>query len=298
MKVFQQPPPSALLQRQSSQQQYQSQHSAAMVMEQANHRPPPPPRFPTQALLQLNPPNNTTIAAISADQLPSTVMMTSIATARWRSLVDNCVIELLASLFLNMTTLFCWNSEHDTNIMLIPGMVMGLIMLCLKDEDYFFPDGSPLVTLVLWVLGGYSWLHVVARLIGQCLGFALAVWICNHAVLPNLACQSIHATPMLVFTLEAIGTILEHMAIVYVVMPLLPPAHHPTQVSEGLALIFPKVKPKSHQETLVSFDKFFVSFFFANHVLYNRLHPIKQLCMQPSPCQHCIGVYGVPSAWK
>jgi len=117
-------------------------------------------------------------------------------------------------------------------------MALGLIMLCLKDEDYFFPDGSPMVTLVLWVLGGYSWLHVVARFVGQGIGFGLAVWVCGNAVLPTLACHSIHATPMLVFILEMIGTIFEHMAIVYVVMPLLPPAHNPSQVCVCVCFCF------------------------------------------------------------
>ena len=259
-----------------------------IAIENKLQPPPHPPRF-SQVQNNNSGYSAPMMAMMEPNQQP---------TARWHSLVDNCVIELLASLFLNLTTLFCWNSESDTSIMLIPGISMGLIMLCLKDEDYFFPDGSPMVTLVLWVLGGYSWLHMAARLIGQCAGFALAVWICSNSVLPDLACKSMrHATPLLVFVLEMIGTTLEHMAVVYVVMPLLPPAHIPSQISEGFAFVFPKVKPKSHQDSLVLFIYLFnllifFLFVYNTYVRKNRHLLIRQLCMLQSPCQHCTGVCG------
>lgn len=194
----------------------------------------------------------------------------SLAAPRWRSLVDNMVVEMLASLLVSLATVLCWTTSNADTLQFVPSLVLGLVLICIKDEDYFFPDTSPTVTLVLWILGGYTWIHVLARVVGQLLGFAIALWICLYATVPPLVYRVEHTTTV-VFALELIGTALEHMAVVYVILPLLPPAHHHHQqpqqpfVAVGASSYYyppppaaavgattnqlRKVKPKSHPES-------------------------------------------------
>ena len=163
---------------------------------------------------------------------------------KWRSMVDNCMIEFIAALLLILATVFCWSWKED-NIFLqfVPPLAMGLILLCLKDEDYFFPDGAWFVTLVLWALGGYgSWTHVVARLVGQTAAMGVAWWVCSLATLSDIVHHT-HQPLSIVFFMEMLCTAIEHLAVVYVVMPLLPPPSH------HHGFLFPKVKPKSDQAT-------------------------------------------------
>ena len=161
-------------------------------------------------------------------------------------MMDNCMVEFLATLFLILATIFCWNwkAADDAFVQFIPGLTMGLVLLCLKDEDYFFPDASWTVTIVLWALGGYgSWTHVMARLVGQSLALGMAFWICSSATMPPILMHIEHPL-WIVFALETFATMLEHMAVVYVIMPLLPPVN-----SHGANFLFPKVKPKSDHST-------------------------------------------------
>ena len=179
--------------------------------------------------------------------LPTTHVLGGI---RWRTLVDNLVVELLSSLFVNLVTILCWTASTTDPLQFMPSVTLALVLVCIKDEDYFFPDTSPTVTFVLWVLGGYTWIHVVARLIGQLIGFAIAAWICLYTALPALDYRVEHPLTV-IFALEVIGTTMEHMAVVYVILPLLPPAHvhlaYPSLQQQQRGI--PRVKAKSHHET-------------------------------------------------
>jgi len=172
-------------------------------------------------------------------------------TGAWRSMVDNCVIEFLAVLFVNLVTIMCWDFSGDNQaLQFVPALVLGLVLLCLKDEDYFFPDASHTVTLVVWALGGYhTWTQPCARLVGQTVGLAVSFWICSAATLPHIVIHVQHPLGI-VFALEVIGTALEHMAVVYVILPLLPP-----ESAHGSNFKFPKVKAKSHQDTSAPSNK-------------------------------------------
>jgi len=180
-------------------------------------------------------------------------MMTVIKKEKeqWRSMVDNCIIEFMSSLFVNLATIMCWDWSGDKqSLQYIPAIVLGLVLMCLKDEDYFFPDATHTVTLVVWALGGYhTWIQPCARLCGQTLGFAASIWICSFATLPHVVIHVQHPLSI-VFVLEIIGTALEHMAVVYVILPLLPPEN-----SHGAKFKFPKVKPKSHEDTVAPSNK-------------------------------------------
>ena len=177
--------------------------------------------------------------------LTNSSMIALEGSPQWRTMMDNCMVEFISTLFLILATIFCWGWKTDDAFMqFIPALTMGLVLLCLKDEDYFFPDASWTVTLVLWALGGYgSWTHVIARMVGQSLALAVAVWICGAATIPAIIVH-VEQPMAIVFVLEAFATMLEHMAVVYVIMPLLPPSN-----SHGANFLFPKVRPKSDHLT-------------------------------------------------
>ena len=159
------------------------------------------------------------------------------SSPHWRSMMDNCMVEFVSTLFLILATVFCWGWKTDDAFMqFIPALTMGLVLLCLKDEDYFFPDASWTVTIVLWALGGYgSWTHVIARLLGQSIALVVAFGICKNATVPAIVVH-VEQPMSIVFVLVAFATMLEHMAVVYVIMPLLPPSN-----SHGANFLFPKV---------------------------------------------------------
>ena len=172
---------------------------------------------------------------------PPLVSLATPAHTYWRSLLDNCLVEVIASLFINLATVLCWPDAQETGpLQFVPALALGLALLCLKDEDYFFPDGAPTVTLVLWILGGYAWPHMLARLCGQAIAFGLALAIAlsteHHLKLEH----RVEHTGATVFSLELVGTMVEHLAVVFVLMPLLPPT---SPAEQG------KVRPKAHQDT-------------------------------------------------
>ena len=59
---------------------------------------------------------------------------------------------------------------------LIPACAMYAVMVSLKDGDCFFPDATPSVTVLLWLMGGYdSWVQPFARMSGHVLSLGIVV---------------------------------------------------------------------------------------------------------------------------
>jgi len=164
---------------------------------------------------------------------------------RWNALVDSFLVELLASIFVTLSVIFSWDWHGDNfALQFIPGIALGLIMVCIKDEDYFFPDASPFVTILVWTMGGYfSWLQSVVRLSAHAVGFGIGLWICTSSPIPVMTYHRRYSVEVY-FGMEALTTAIEHIAVVYVIMPLLP-----TTDSQGTRFLFPRVKPKSHPDT-------------------------------------------------
>jgi glycerol uptake facilitator-like aquaporin len=218
----------------------------------------PPPQFPLAYLSMMA---NDLPQRRVAEPEPQQHQQQHHHANHWRTLLDNCLIELIASLFLHLVTVLCWPGadnmrQMDVVLQFAPAVVLGLNLLCIKDEDYFFPDGAPTVTIVLWILGGYNWQHVAARMLGQGLGVGITIWITLAATdLSPLKHRTDHPS-MVLFALELIGTLIEHLAVVYVLLPLLPPLS--TSTSETVVrnttttpakLMIRKVKLKAHPDT-------------------------------------------------
>ncbi len=97
-------------------------------------------------------------------------------TFKWRSMIDNVCIEMLSSIVINLTSIFGYDYSGDKfALQFTPALITGLVMMGLKDEDYYFPDASPLVTFLMWSIGAYSlWVQAIFRLIGHLIGFFIS----------------------------------------------------------------------------------------------------------------------------
>ena len=169
-----------------------------------------------------------------------------VPNSTWRSIADNFIIEFVASLLVHIALALTWNVDDELRF--APAAAIGLVMLCLKDEDLFFPDASPTVTFLLYALGGYNWPHLLARLMGQLCALGASVWFCTAAVLPPLAFRVVQPLPV-VFFIEGLGSAVEHIAVMYLVLPMLPLAQRPTAIAEGLRFLFYRTRSKRDSNT-------------------------------------------------
>jgi len=184
--------------------------------------------------------NNTTNAIIT------NTTTTIRGVDHWRSVLDNVLIEFLASLFIIMAEIM-YADWTDPWTQLIPAVAICAAMICLKDGDCFFPDATPSVTLLMWSAGAYdnSWIQPCARITGQCVagGVAIAMWRnLDHSTTGSLSHHLEHVLPFKrshssLFLFEMLSTAIEHMAAIYLFIPMLP------MISQG------KVRAKHHHET-------------------------------------------------
>ena len=163
----------------------------------------------------------------------SQVFKRGVPTDHWRAVMDNFVIELLAALFINVSALMYGGMKYkhgdahfsDPWTQLIPAMVMGLVLVTLKDDDFFFPDCTHTITLLMWAVGAYdNWVHPFARMMGQTVAMGITIWLCKDIAIPQWV--SLGRLPMVIFASEMMSTIIEHMSVVYLFLPLLPPMVH------------------------------------------------------------------------
>jgi hypothetical protein len=157
-------------------------------------------------------------------------MKRGVSADHWRAVVDNFAIEFLAALFINVSAMMYGGMKANSSdplfedpwMQLIPALVMGLVMLSLKDDDFFFPDTTQTMTLLMWAVGAYdNWVHPFARILGQTTAIGVTIWLCKDIPIPLWV--SLERLPATIFACEVISTILEHMAVVYLFLPLLPP---------------------------------------------------------------------------
>lgn len=184
----------------------------------------------------------------------SNVIKRGIPTDHWRAVVDNFIIEFLAALFINVSAVKYGgmkNNKDDPHFedpwtQLIAAVVMGLVMMTLKDDDFFFPDTTHTITLLMWAVGAYdNWVHPFARLIGQTVAMGVAIWLCKDIPIPQWV--SLGRLPTVIFAHEMLGTIIEHMAVVYLFLPLLPTMIH-LQIQQTIRPGL-HVQSKNHPET-------------------------------------------------
>lgn len=186
----------------------------------------------------------------------SHVFKRGVPTDHWRAVVDNFMIEFLAALFINVSAVMYGGMKAssadplfaDPWTQLIPAIVMGLVMMSLKDDDFFFPDTTQTMTLLMWAVGAYdNWVHPFARIMGQTTAIGVTLWLCKDTPVPQWV--SLGRLPSVIFAAEMFCTIIEHMAVVYLFLPLLPLMVHSQIMHSGSRGQGLRVQPKSHPET-------------------------------------------------
>lgn len=184
-------------------------------------------------------------------------MKRGVSADHWRAVVDNFAIEFLAALFINVSAVMYGGMKaksgdplfEDPWMQLIPALVMGLVMLSLKDDDFFFPDTTQTMTLLMWAVGAYdNWVHPMARILGQTMAIGATLWLFKDSPAPNWV--SLGRLPAVVFGAEMLSTLIEHMAVVYLFLPLLPTAFHAQLHQQRLPSVKGlRVQAKNHPET-------------------------------------------------
>lgn len=146
-----------------------------------------------------------------------------------RVLLDAIIIEFLASFFVHVVVLMHWSEPthvdpSDWTLQFLPAVAWGMVLLILRDQDLFFPDTTASITLVQWCLGAYhTWKSPIIRIVGQLLGATAAVGLAtlNTVRLPDYT-ENEHTGRLGLFFLNFAATTLEHLACIYIVLPLLP----------------------------------------------------------------------------
>ena len=141
--------------------------------------------------------------------------------------LSNASVEMLGALMLLLVTVACEVLPvvvGDVNRAWYVSLASVISLVCLKDEDFYPPDGTHHITAVLWAIGAYETnTEVFFRLVGQTMG-VLVGWL----VVTQLDLSHAHryedtqrANVGVICTVEAFGTLLECVTFVYLLVPLL-----------------------------------------------------------------------------
>lgn len=150
----------------------------------------------------------------------------------WRQikrLLDAALIEMLASFFVHTVSVMHWTEpgvvQADWTIQFIPPLAWGMALLILKDEDMIFPDTTMSITLLQWALGAYKddWARPIACIFGQLCGVGLCIGLASvqSVDLPDYT-EHTHFTNTALVLLNCAATALEHLAVLYIILPLQP----------------------------------------------------------------------------
>ena len=148
-------------------------------------------------------------------------------------LLTHAVLEMMTSILLNYAYIYMPDDGHDHLKQYVGAACVFTTVMALKDSHYFFPDGCPLVTAMLWAATLYTdrrnrtrWDDIRARVAGQVVGWGVVLYLAHH----NSDNLRLHAD-LLVFRSslwvhsanEGIGTMLECIAITFATIPLTTP---------------------------------------------------------------------------
>jgi hypothetical protein len=196
-------------------------------------QPDPPTSSFTRPSTTTSNTNNNNSSSSAKKNYDNLSLKRGVPIDHWRSVIDNFMIELLSALFINVSAVMYGGMKTSQDSPLfenpwtqfIPALVMGLVMVSLKDDDLFFPDTTHTMTLLMWAVGAYdTWLHPFARILGQTTAIGITLWFCKD--IPTVQWVSLGRLPAVIFSSELLSTIIEHMSVVYLFLPLLPVAMH------------------------------------------------------------------------
>ena len=161
--------------------------------------------------------------------------------------IGHAVLEFMASIILTYSALYVPDSDSDHLAQYVSGFGVFIVVTTLKDSTYFFPDGTPLVTIMLYIAGLYTdvkgdskIIDIVMRITGQIIGWAVVFVLLeysNHEIqgrgleindFMNTTVTIEEQMPMdpqpwFHSINEGLGTMIECIAITFATIPLISP---------------------------------------------------------------------------
>ena len=149
-------------------------------------------------------------------------------------ILKHFVLEAMASILVTYSAAYMPDSETDYLKQYVSSICVFAVIMTMKDSDYFFPDGTPMTTIILYAAtlytdaaGDTKWGDIIGRLMGQLLGFAVVLYICvenrSHVTEFSLLSSTYRSSAVVHAINEGLGTMLESIAIAYATIPLMSP---------------------------------------------------------------------------
>lgn len=157
--------------------------------------------------------------------------------ADYVEVLQHLVLEMMASILVTYSVVYMPESGLDYLKQYVGSLTIFAVIVTMKDAYLFFPDATPMTTVVLYAASLYTlengatdWADIAGRLVGQGLGCGVVfglVYANKDAVLEHSLIASRNGTvPLyngdaLVHSLnEGIATMLEGAAIAFATIPL------------------------------------------------------------------------------
>ena len=154
------------------------------------------------------------------------------------------LVEFLASMLLTFSAIYVPETGGDLMAQYVPSLTIIAVIVTLKDRRYFCPDGTPMVSAVMFSAGAYrckggmAYTELFFRVLGQCIGvvpvFAGYVYF-NRSLFKHgtiefgyiprddsiLPIPSDSMSEVLRIISESVATSIECVAVPYSLVPLL-----------------------------------------------------------------------------
>ena len=154
-------------------------------------------------------------------------------------LLNHFIVEFLASVVLMYSSVYVPEEGGDFMKQYVSSISIFIVILAVKDKEYFCPDGTPMTTAVLAASGAYTdkskktdWVDIFVRVSGQLVGWIVVCFV-TVGLNKGLFAYGVPAYTHKVGTAdvqlglrfmvfnELIATFVECVAISYMIMPLL-----------------------------------------------------------------------------
>jgi len=150
------------------------------------------------------------------------------------SILKHAALEAMASIVITYSAAYMPDSNTDYLKQYVSSICVFAIIMTMKDTDYFFPDGTPATTIILYAATLYTnaagetkWGDIMGRIAGQLVGAGLVVYICvenkHYVTTFGMLSSSYRSNALIHAAHEGLGTMLESIAIAYATIPLLSP---------------------------------------------------------------------------
>ena len=155
----------------------------------------------------------------------------------WMERIQHVLLEMMASVLVIYSSVLIPESESDYLKQYVGSITVFAILMTLKDALYFFPDCTPMTTIVLWSASVYTnedrrtdWLDILSRLFGQMLGYGVVFLLANankdvileQSLITNVHNRTLYAGLDSVHAInEGLGTMIECVCVAFATMPLM-----------------------------------------------------------------------------